>query len=460
MHRLSAFCLLALGLAAGPALAQDGLLDSSFGIFGTGRNVIAHDLGGGNADTLADVVTDAQGRLYLVATAHAAGSQRRIAVTRLTAGGLLDESFGAGGSIHSGEASVTAQRARLDASGNLVVLGTRRIGDSADTDFYVCRYDSQGNPVPFAVTGQCVSIAFDVGVGTWVDVPADLLIDAQGRIVVVGTAGIASNLARGAMARVLPDGALDPAFGTNGKATFDFGDGALTRFTALAPMSGGRYVVVGERGDPAAENGTSALFARIGATGAPDPAFMSGQGYGGLSFNLGSPFHRNEAAVAVLPLANDAMLVVGNADIADGGGRQAAFLTRIPYANFIADDSAFGNGGRVVVAGGHDLEVNRALVQSDGRIVLVGTHQATATFALDLAVLRLLPHGAMDPSFGQSGRTHLDFVLPGELDFGLGVTLQNGRPVAAGSSLRAGPQNFDLTVARLVNDRIFTSPLE
>ena len=62
--------------------------------------------------------------------------------------------------------------------------------------------------------------------------------------------------------------------------------------------------------------------------------------------------------------------------------------------------------------------------------------------------------------FGNVGRTNIDFVLPGELDFGISGALQNGRIIVAGHSLQAAPQNYNLTVARLSNDLIFANGLD
>ena len=73
-----------------------------------------------------------------------------------------------------------------------------------------------------------------------------------------------------------------------------------------------------------------------------------------------------------------------------------------------------------------------------------------------MEILRLRANGSLDTaSFGMGGRTNIDFVLPGEIDFGTAGALQNGRLIVAGYSLRSAPANYDLTVAGLNLDLIF-----
>ncbi len=96
-----------------------------------------------------------------------------------------------------------------------------------------------------------------------------------------------------------------------------------------------------------------------------------------------------------------------------------------------------------------------------GKIVLVGANRPTAGSARDMQIVRLLGDGSLDLNgFGAGGRTDIDFVLPGELDFGISGALQNGRIIVAGHSLRAAPQNYDQTVAGLNNELIFADDFD
>ncbi len=459
MHRRIATPALALILAAGAVHAQDGLLDPNFGIFGTGRNVIAHDQGGGNADQSAGALVAPDGSIYLVGTAQTAGGSRQ-AITRLTAAGIRDESFGVGGTVYSSATDLTARRARFDGAGNLLVAGFRTVSGT-NTDFHLCRYTPQGQPLPFgAIGGACVTIAFDTQNEERADVVNDLLVEPEGRILLVGTTRLPGGIELGAIARLRDDGSFDATYGIQGKRAYQLGPTPVTRFNAIDRAADGKYVVVGEFGSPDAENGTSALIAILSVSGNPDPGFQAGAGFAGLAIDGGAPFNRDEAATAVRVQRDGTILVIGNTQIADSSVRYRLFAYRIVPAALLTLDPGFGSNGRVLMEDGHSLVAEDLLVQSDGRIALIGTRRATEAFALDMAVLRLRRDGTPDPSFGSNGRTYLDFVLPGEFDYGTRIASQAGRLIVAGHSLRASPQNYDLTVARLGNDRIFADALE
>jgi uncharacterized delta-60 repeat protein len=93
-------------------------------------------------------------------------------------------------------------------------------------------------------------------------------------------------------------------------------------------------------------------------------------------------------------------------------------------------DPAFGDGGKVVVpppAGAGEWPGGQA-VGPDGSIVVVGT-AAPARNGYAILVLRFLPDGRPDPSFGAGGRVWTDLVT-------LGTPLRGAVPgdVALGSS--------------------------
>ncbi len=135
MKRLLLSC--AVIAAASSAVAVDGLADSSFAIFAPGRNVNSTDVAGDNTDTLANVIVNADGSILLVGTARA-DSNQRFSITKLTQCGTVDDSFGIDGTEFSTSTTAQAKRARLDANGNIMIVGTISFGGT-DKDFYLCR---------------------------------------------------------------------------------------------------------------------------------------------------------------------------------------------------------------------------------------------------------------------------------------------------------------------------------
>jgi uncharacterized delta-60 repeat protein len=104
-------------------------------------------------------------------------------------------------------------------------------------------------------------------------------------------------------------------------------------------------------------------------------------------------------------------------------------------------DPTFDGDGTATIDFGSlaDLAAD-AVLQPDGRIVVVGSTQATG----DIAVARLNPNGSPDTTFGGDGKATVDFAVAA---FGNAVALQpNGRIVVAGE--RTGGEDF--AVARLV----------
>jgi uncharacterized delta-60 repeat protein len=128
----------------------------------------------------------------------------------------------------------------------------------------------------------------------------------------------------------------------------------------------------------------------------------------------------------LVALEDDRMLVVGS------GGSNWFLAARLLPTGVL--DPSFGSGGVVVIQRGTGTTRARAAwAQSDGRVVLAGYMAPEFGSDWDFAVARLLPSGAMDPSFGDNGWTTTSF---GERDQGaaaIGV-LPGGRIVAVGST--------------------------
>src|SRR5262245_3910746 len=97
-------------------------------------------------------------------------------------------------------------------------------------------------------------------------------------------------------------------------------------------------------------------------------------------------------------------------------------------------DPSFGSKGVVTLPFASAYAyADEVAIQADRKIVVLGTAHASVGVASDFALVRLLPNGDLDPTFGDEGRVITDF--DGRYDEGLALTLQdNGKIVAAGSS--------------------------
>jgi uncharacterized delta-60 repeat protein len=110
-------------------------------------------------------------------------------------------------------------------------------------------------------------------------------------------------------------------------------------------------------------------------------------------------------------------------------------------------DPTFGNGGKVLTPiGNNPGNAFDVVVQSDGKIVMVGVTGSLTMASNDFVVVRYNPDGSLDNSFGTGGIVITDMGTP--YDVAYGVALQpDGKIVAVG---RADdfPNFVDFAVAR------------
>lgn len=186
----------------------DGSLDSTFGVGGKTVTAIQND------EVAYAVAIDPFGRIYVNGSTNN-GSNYDMGLVRYDANGNIDRTFRAPGytSTPIGPSEDLIQSSAIDSQGRLVVGGSASNGSSYD--FAVARYTPQGIlDTTFGIGGK---ITFDFGLGVTNEELFSLKIDSQGRIVVGGYAG-----ADMAVARLTPNGQLDTTFNSTGKRLIDF----------------------------------------------------------------------------------------------------------------------------------------------------------------------------------------------------------------------------------------------
>jgi len=200
---------------------------------------------------------------------------------------------------------------------------------------------------------------------------------ARAVTVTAGGAILAAGSSRGdvAVARYDSTGILDRSFDGDGRLTVDLGQGDDSAYAVIS-MADGRALVIGG-------SSASVSVLRLLADGRPDVSYGTA---GRVTLASSGPGR----AAALQP---DGKLVVA------GGG------DRLVVHRLLADgavDPAFGAGGMASVAVGGAATANALALAPDGAILLAGTTQG------DIVAARLLPAGAVDPSFGLGGTTILD----------------------------------------------------
>ncbi|MEV7691668.1 calcium-binding protein [Streptomyces bungoensis] len=226
-------------------------------------------------------------------------------------------------------------------------------------------------------------------------------------------------------------GDLDPAFGTGGKVTTDFGGDDAAEGVAL--QVDGKTVTAGY-----SSAGGDFVLARYNTDGSLDASFGSG---GKVTTDFSGGYGE---ALAVTVQADDKIVAAGWIVGSAASGPEDFALAR--YNPDGSLDASFGSGGELITDFGGTDAAQGVTVQPDGKIVAVGF--STASGPDDFALARYNPDGSLDTSFGTGGKVTTDFGVTDEIE---GVALQaDGKIVAAGWS--GGPGGYDFALARYGTD--------
>lgn len=130
--------------------------------------------------------------------------QGRLYLQKFNAFGQLDSAFGANGVVDTGWETYYPSAIR-DTAGNLFVAMS--LNDEAGYDMVVTKFDAAGNLVTGFGDGGSTRLDFYRA-----DSVSSIELDDAGNLLVFGTQSFPMNEWRAAVARLLPDGTLDPGF--------------------------------------------------------------------------------------------------------------------------------------------------------------------------------------------------------------------------------------------------------
>jgi uncharacterized delta-60 repeat protein len=358
---------------AGFALARympNGRLDPSFG---RGGKVLTEIGGSGEPSAIA---IQRDGKIVVA---------DEVRLFRLTPRGRLDPTFGRGGVVDTSlreecGPGAGASALALDAEGRILVAGSCL---SYPLDGLVlARYTPDGRLDPsFGDSGSVLTdLAPDVPDEYTNTYGSAVAIQVDGKIVVAGdvqTDYAVWQFALG-LARYMPDGDLDPSFGTGGR-TLDVEMGTEDAYdVALQPD--GKIVAVGFD------------IARYEPGGRPDR-----------SFGINGKVQSNLDFIAGIVLQPDGKIVIA-------GWNNLGFRVD-RYVPDGAPDQSFGRSGSVATDFGRQ-SIDRAedvALQSDGKIVVAGTKEPNAGDP-DFALVRYTAQGRLDRGFGKVGKVVTDFT--------------------------------------------------
>ena len=350
-------------------------------------------------------------------------------VVRYNPDGSLDPTFGGGDGLAS-TGPVALQAFAVQPDGGIIVGGVIRNARDPDPEFAVARLLPDGTLDPTFGGGDGVAA---VGFGERTTEEVNALAMQGANIVAVGRA-----YSRGtsgiALARFLPDGTLDPTFGEGDGKTIK-GVGGWPDVRDLAVLPDNRLMVAGGASFYNGSDSENDIFlTRFMPDGAPDGRFGGGDGQVRTGYAKGTYEFATSLAVK-----GDRAVVAGATYAAakDSPARFALFA----YADDGKLAKSFGGGdGKLKTVFGVGDAVARDLVftQGDGKLLVVGQQNKflRGYRGINFALARYLPDGTLDKSFGGGDGKLTTDLSPGTEDYAAAVDIDgDGRAVVGGTAV-------------------------
>ncbi len=391
------------------------------------------------------------GRILVGGVFEQIGGVARSQLAQLSAVGVVDETFVPG----LGRAGLVNAIA-LQPDGKMLVGG----------DFDVLNGLPRGGIGRLNSDGTTDATFGAVQIGPEIALVRAVALQADGKILVGGRFDQINGAARGGVARLNPDGTLDPTFGNGLSGTFE--NSVESGVYTILPLPNGQILVGGFF---TTFNGVSSpRIVRLNADGSLDPTFsvglaslgfvraivrqpdgrllvagrfgltLSSQNLGLIRLNadgtLDATFPSVTLGTAItfgvsdgvgaLILQPDGKIFIGGNFISVNGSPRNA-IARINTDGTL--DSEFANDGT-----GPNQEVNAAVRQPDGKFIIGGEFTSVAGQAR-LGIARINADGTFEPTFGNGLSGAIDGLntASGEPPSIFAVALQpDGKPVVGG----------------------------
>jgi uncharacterized delta-60 repeat protein len=290
---------------------SDGSLDTTFSGDGTQITALPTTNSTWGSNSTIDLALQDDGKIVAVTgftnSWCSLGCGHNFTVARFNADGSLDTSFSGDGvqTTDLGGESDHASAVAIQSDGKILVAG-QRISPTGDVrDFAVARLNNNGDlDSTFSGDGWAT-----VDTGGLDDIPADLTVQADGRIIVAGGNSLDGD-GDFALARLTVAGSLDSTFSGDGKLTTDFGSDSDFAYS-VGVQPNGKIVVGGTGAKAGIPSDRSLAVARYTTAGNLDVGF-SGDG------RQTTDFGDERAAASAVLVQPDAKLLVAGSTCTDG----------------------------------------------------------------------------------------------------------------------------------------------
>lgn len=352
-------------------------------------------------DNAFDIAIQSDGKMIVVGSAVMTNNND-IALIRLNTDGSIDNTFGTGGKVTtniSGTSNDAASRVLLQADGKIVIIG------SGGTDMFnanvVARYNTDGSlDNSFDTDGKLLGVSFaPISLNTL----SDIKLLADGKFIIGGSS---SN--QPAIGKLNADGSFDLSFNTTGKLVISetiFGGNVCL----VAPQTDGKIVV-------SYGSGTTAelKLLRLQSNGTLDASFGTA---GKSSLNIGSS---NDYAMGITVLGSGKIVVCGSTYA--NTSNTDFFVARLNDNGSI--DNTFGTNGFTITSVA-PVEGDRAetiAIQSDGKIIVVGNK---CTGSCSYVVLRYNNKSGGGTYIQKVNETFIANIFPNPAHSSLSLTLKS-----------------------------------
>lgn len=363
----------------------DGVLDGNFG--SAGLALVNATVAGGE-ETARGVALQSDGSVIVFgSTEDEAGVDSvDLVATRLTPGGVVDTTFGDGGSYRiDGGPEGIAWGLAVDPLDRVVLFGAVTAAGRADRDRVVIRLTADGDlDTTFAAGG---TYTLDVNGANLNDSPRNGFVQPDGKILSAGYTALTTPdplVGRNhvALIRLNDDGTPDTTFDTDGLLVFDaFPTLGMAEAYGAGLQSDGRYVTTGY-GRSEASGQVNLVSFGFSPAGALDTTYGTN---GAFQFDLAGD---NDRGRNVIALPDNRLVMVGTA-IPGAASEDAMVMMLGPNG---APDTSFAAAGyQLLDYGGIDEEYFGAALSPNGKTLAVAGYTAGGAIANDDATIEFLP---------------------------------------------------------------------
>ena len=190
-------------------------------------------------------------------------------------------------------------------------------------------------------------------------------------------------------------GSLDTSFGNGGKVITSFFTGADIA-KSVAIQNDGKIIVAGDCMNT--QNKTDFGIIRYNINGSIDTTFgINGKAL--FDVSNGIPLNYNDYVSKVLLTASGKILITGQ--------KNNALFAIIRLNSDGTLDTTYGVNGSTTFSLGGSSIANSAIMQTDGKVVIVGENSGSSSS--DFAIARINADGTLDLDFSNDGKTTVNF---------------------------------------------------